>query len=154
MQIQAGERVFISGQIGLIPSELIIPFPRSFSMEFALASQHVARVTNALQEASGGGWDGYSQLILYWLVDSNDLTHSKIGHHALQVRFQHDLLTCHLRPSPKAPMSPTLFLVSKELPKSALVEKQVLLHTGRCPVVDDGDVILQKCVPLFEQGII
>lgn len=52
----------------------------------------------------------------------------------------------------KAPTSPTLFLVAKELPKDALIEKQVLVHTGRCPVVDDGEVTLQKRVPLFEQG--
>lgn len=52
----------------------------------------------------------------------------------------------------KAPSSPTLLLVSKELPKGAVVEKQVLLHTGRCPVVDDGEMTLQKRVPLFEQG--
>ena len=92
MQTQLGERVFISGQIGLIPSQLVLPFPRSFSTEFALASQHVGRVISALQESSGGGWDGHSQLTFYWLVDSNDLRHSKIGHHALQVCFHDDLL--------------------------------------------------------------
>ena len=93
MQFQAGERVFISGQIGLIPNELVIPSPRSFSTEFALASQHVARVTNALQGNSGGGWDGHSQLTIYWLVDLGDFACSKIGHLALQVCFHHDLLT-------------------------------------------------------------
>ena len=87
MKFQAGERVFISGQIGLIPNELVIPSPRSFSTEFALASQHVARVTNALQENSGGGWVGHSQLTIYWLVDSDDLIRSKTGHLALQVLF-------------------------------------------------------------------
>ncbi|KAF8812566.1 hypothetical protein BYT27DRAFT_7160154 [Phlegmacium glaucopus] len=133
--ITASEHVFISGQIGLIPSELIIPSPRSFSAEFALASQHVARVTSALQENSGGGWDGHSQLTVYWLVDSNDLTPSKIGHQALQ-----------------DPNSPTLFLVIKELPKNAVVEKQVLLHTGRCLVDDDGGMTLQQRIPSFEQG--
>ena len=75
----------MSGQIGLIPNELVIPSPRSFSTEFALASQHVARVTSALQENSGGGWDGHSQLTIYWLVDSDDVTRLKIGHLALQV---------------------------------------------------------------------
>ena len=89
--------MFISGQIGLIPNELVIPSPRSFSTEFALASQHVARVTNALQENSGGGWDGHSQLTIYWLVDSEDLTRSKIGHLALQVCFHHFLFTSDSR---------------------------------------------------------
>lgn len=77
----------MSGQIGLIPNELVIPSPRSFATEFALASQHVARVTSALQENTGGGWDGHSQLTIYWLVDSDDITRSKIGHLALQVLF-------------------------------------------------------------------
>jgi diphthine-ammonia ligase len=99
MQFQAGERVFISGQIGLIPSELVIPSPRSFSSEFALASQHVARVTTALQENSGGGWDGHSQLTINWLVDSDDLTRCKIGHHALQVCFHHNMLAFNVRSS-------------------------------------------------------
>ena len=53
---------------------------------------------------------------------------------------------------PKAPTSPTLFLVVKELPKNAVVEKQVFLHTGRCPVEDDDEIILQNRAPLFEQG--
>jgi len=53
---------------------------------------------------------------------------------------------------PKTPTSPTLFLVSKELPKGAFIEKQVLLHTGRCPDVDDGEMTLQERVPSFEQG--
>jgi len=53
---------------------------------------------------------------------------------------------------PKVPMSPTLFLLSKELPKGAVVEKQVLLHTGRCLVVDDDEDMTLQRVPLFEQG--
>jgi hypothetical protein len=57
-----------------------------------LAAQHVARVTNALQENSGGGWDGHSQLTIYWLVDSGDLARSKIGHFALQVCFHLDYI--------------------------------------------------------------
>lgn len=35
--------------------------------------------------------------------------------------------------------TPTLFVVVKELPRDALVEKQVLSHTGRVLVKDDDD---------------
>ncbi|KDR83614.1 hypothetical protein GALMADRAFT_235897 [Galerina marginata CBS 339.88] len=135
--IAVGERVFISGQIGLLPSQLALPSPRSLATELGLASQHVARVTSALRDYSGGGWEGYTQLALYWMTQLDDLVHVKAGHIALQSSDY-----------------PTLFLVVKELPKDALVEKQVLLHTGRCPVIDedDGEVLLQNSVPSYERG--
>lgn len=43
-----------------------------------------------------------------------------------------------------------MFLVVKELPKGALVEKQVLLHTGRFQVFDEGDdePTIRNCVPI------
>ncbi|KAF8974438.1 hypothetical protein BDZ97DRAFT_23573 [Flammula alnicola] len=135
--ITAGERVFISGQIGLIPSQLTLPSPQSLATEMALASQHVARVTAALKENSGGGWDGYTQLSIYWLVQSKHLIHVKQGH--LAVKSSH--------------RSPVLFLVVKELPKNAVIEKQVLVHTGRCQVIDeyDGEETLQNTIPIFEE---
>lgn len=44
----------------------------------------------------------------------------------------------------QSPGSPTLLLVVKALPKNALVEKQVLLHTGRREVQDDeGENVVQ-----------
>lgn len=48
---------------------------------------------------------------------------------------------------------PTVFLVVDGLPKDALVEKQVLFHTGRCLVTDeDGDVSLEPQAPVMEEG--
>ncbi|CAA7259881.1 unnamed protein product [Cyclocybe aegerita] len=133
--ITANERVFISGQIGLIPSHLALPLPRSLAKEMALASQHVARITSALKENSGGGWEGHIQLTIYWTTESANLSHVKEGHYAIQL-----------------PSSPALFLVVKELPKDALVEKQVLLHTGRCHVYEDGESIIERCNPTFRLG--
>ncbi|KAF5387982.1 hypothetical protein D9615_000523 [Tricholomella constricta] len=136
--ITAGERIFISGQIGLIPSQLALPSTRSLSLETALASQHVSRVTDVLRGNSGLGWPGYSQLVLYWLADTNDLLHVKRVHYA----------------SREAPRAPTLYIVVKALPKNASIEKQVLLHTGRCAVVDedeDDGIIMEFRKPIFEQ---
>ncbi|KAJ3517961.1 hypothetical protein NLJ89_g148 [Agrocybe chaxingu] len=133
--ITANERVFISGQIGLIPSHLVLPLPRSLAKEMALASQHVARITSALKENSGGGWEGHIQLIIFWTTVPANLSHVKEGHHVLQL-----------------PSSPALFLVVKELPKDALVEKQVLLHTGRCQVYEDGESSIERCNPIFKLG--
>ncbi|KAF8914026.1 hypothetical protein CPB84DRAFT_1758186 [Gymnopilus junonius] len=131
--ILAGERVFISGQIGLIPSTLALPHPQSLAMELSLASQHVSRVTSALKANSGGGWKDHTQLAIYWLTESRDLAHVKRGHFALKDQDY-----------------PTLFLVVKELPKGALVEKQVHLHTGRFQVLEEGDdeEMIRNCVPI------
>ncbi|RDB22801.1 Diphthine--ammonia ligase [Hypsizygus marmoreus] len=134
--ITAKEHVFISGQIGLIPSQLSLPSPWSLATETALACQHVARVVNVLS-SSGGGWKGHAQAALYWVSDISDLVHVK------RVRDTF----------PEDPRTPTLYLVVKALPKEALVEKQVLYHTGRCPVVDedDGEVTMQSGEPTSEQ---
>lgn len=46
-----------------------------------------------------------------------------------------------------------LFIVVKELPKGALVEKQILYHTGRGTTVDeDGEQVAITLKPSFNQG--
>jgi diphthine-ammonia ligase len=47
-----------------------------------------------------------------------------------------------------------LFIVVKALPKGAMVEKQVILHTGRCEVIDedDGEMSIQDRQPVYKQG--
>lgn len=67
------QRVFISGQIGLLPHNLTLPSPPSLALETALACQHVDRVTKALKMNSGGGWEGHVQLTVYWLQKYDDL---------------------------------------------------------------------------------
>jgi len=133
---QARERIFISGQIGLIPGQLSLPLPPSLATEMALSCQHVRRVADALRNSSGGGWVGYTQLEIYWLQDIHNLLPIKKGHSAS-----------------KAAKFPTLFIVVKALPKGAMVEKQVVLHTGRCEVVDedDGEMSIQDRQPVYKR---
>ena len=69
--------MFISGQIGLLPRSLELPSPPSLALETALACQHVRRITEALKNNSGGGWQGHTQLALYWLQNFADLRHVK-----------------------------------------------------------------------------
>ena len=69
--------MFISGQIGLLPRNLELPAPQSLASETALACQHVHRVSEALKNNSGGGWQGHIQLALYWLQNFDDLKHVK-----------------------------------------------------------------------------
>lgn len=77
--------MFISGQIGLIPSTLALPQPQSLAMEVSLASQHVSRVTSVLKSTSGGGWEDQTQLVIYWLTGLKDLARVRRGHGALKV---------------------------------------------------------------------
>lgn len=49
---------------------------------------------------------------------------------------------------------PALFVAVKSLPKDAIVEKQVLWHTGRCLIKEDDEdePSLQFRVPVTDQG--
>ncbi|KAI0677159.1 hypothetical protein C8Q78DRAFT_1065776 [Trametes maxima] len=136
--IVADERVSISGQIGLIPSSLTLPSPQSLALETALAFQHVHRVVEALKNNSGGGWTGYYQGIVYWLASPGELPPVREA----SAHFEGDS------------SAPALFVVVPELPKGALVEKQVILHTGQADVVDedDGTVVRRNVEPLYETG--
>ncbi|KAF7355433.1 Diphthine--ammonia ligase [Mycena sanguinolenta] len=135
--VMTDEQVFISGQIGLIPASLSLPAPQSLALETALSLQHVERVTRAIS-TNTGGWAGHTQLALYWLTNIGHLSAVRRGHSALESETA----------------IPTLFLVVENIPKSALVEKQVLLHTGRImiPDEDDGELVIQNRTPNFQQG--
>ncbi|KAJ8523424.1 hypothetical protein ONZ45_g134 [Pleurotus djamor] len=127
--------IFISGQIGLIPSSLMLPSPPSLSMEFALSCQHVKRVITALRENSN--WTGCLCTGIYWLARSHDMPSVKAGDASWRNEAR----------------SPVIFVTVKELPKAAMVEKQVLYHTGRFTVLDeDGEEVTESSNPIFEQG--
>ncbi|KZV71365.1 hypothetical protein PENSPDRAFT_684603 [Peniophora sp. CONT] len=115
--------IFVSGQIGMIPPSLALPSSSSLSQELALASQHAGRIIKALETGTGGGWEGIPLLNVFWYADAAD---------ALAVR--------HCMRS----KVPTLHVVVKQLPKNALVEKQVFYHANRPtrPVDDEDEVIL------------
>ncbi|KAK2466309.1 hypothetical protein APHAL10511_001951 [Amanita phalloides] len=137
--VMVDERVFMSGQIGLIPSSLHLPSPRSLGLETALACQHVERVSKCVSETTGD-WVGHAQLVVYWL--------SRLDH-AMQVRQS---ILCHKLPQDE--FACALFMVVKELPKGALVEKQVLIHSDRIRRVDpdDGTISLESRRPVFSEG--
>ncbi|XP_006460229.1 hypothetical protein AGABI2DRAFT_67613 [Agaricus bisporus var. bisporus H97] len=115
-QATTGEIITVSGQIGLLPSNSTLPTPSSLSMEFALSCQHVSRIQRALRN----GWEGLTLSAIYFLDNVRNLYLVRRGHELLQT-----------------PESPTMFVVVKALPKTALVEKQVIMHTGRREVQDE-----------------
>ncbi len=78
-QIQADERIFISGQIGLVPSSLSVPSPQSLATEIPLVSQHSDRIVKALSSShgAGGGWEAsHPQMILYWVTEERHIPYS------------------------------------------------------------------------------
>jgi len=111
-----------------------IPAPQSLATEIPLASQHADRIVKALSSGAGGGWDGHAQLLLYWVAQERHISHAI----AAAQRLDRDA-------------APTLFLAVKGLPKDALIEKQVLYHTGRgfSAADDEGDTAPVSCLPVY-----
>ncbi|GAV98952.1 meiotically up-regulated 71 protein [Lentinula edodes] len=139
--ILAGERLLISGQIGLLPSSIALPSPRSLATETALAIQHADRVVAALRN----GWEGHIQMAIYWL--------SEVGY-INAVRKAIDVYD-------RDKVSVKLLVAVKTLPKGALVEKQVMAHTGRAWIEEEDsdydsdekkELVLKTVQPIFEQG--
>ncbi|KAG9015493.1 hypothetical protein FRB94_000098 [Tulasnella sp. JGI-2019a] len=131
--VTVGGQVFISGQIGLIPAKMQLPFPRSLALESALSLQHVDRIVFALQANAGGGWPGILQSAVIWLAHEN----------LLGAVRQAWLVY-------KPERRPVIFVVCKSIPKDALVETQVLIHTGRAMIQDEETGDMEK-VALREQ---
>lgn len=153
---KVNERIFVSGQIGLIPSNLTLPSPPSLETETALSFQHVDRVVSALKNNSGGGWEGHEQGIIYWLARESDIPHvkiaseiyEKVGRLLLSDKLPHRMSWLSFQDASAS----ILFVTVPALPKGALVEKQVLLHTGRCLVPDEDDVVIRSVSPSFQRG--
>ncbi|KAF9008948.1 hypothetical protein BDQ17DRAFT_1398065 [Cyathus striatus] len=132
--ILAGEMAFVSGQIGLIPSSLALPSPRSTARELALAMQHVYRIKTVLQSITGNNWTGFPQVMIYWLTDPKNVPFAIAAHAFLNIQ------------------SPSLFIGIKELPRGADVEIQTFLHTGRFMVPTDDEEEMHNVLPKFEEN--
>lgn len=151
-QIQ-DQRIFISGQIGLMPSTLTLPSPQSLAMETALACQHADRVVKALQSNSGGGWNGHIQLVMYWMVNFSDLQHMKSSvQHLVRVIFRLSPCSAQLI-FLQDPEALVLFLGVPSLPKDALIEKQVVVHTGRFKGTEDDEHEIRSEAPTKAEGM-
>ena len=147
--------MFVSGQIGLIPSSLAIPFPRSPATEIPLVSQHADRVVEALLSNNSG--DRHAQIILYWLTQERHVSYAITAAQSLDVSeviVRFPVLPRQRKRCLQRGSTPALFLVVKDLPKGALIEKQVLYHTGRGFAADDedGDIARVSHVPLYDSG--
>lgn len=135
--IIADDTIFISGQIGMIPSTLQLPSPPSFPREAALSFQHASRILKALQDMYGATWSTKIQGLICWLVSQTDVSVAQKFDKALSTYVS----------------VPTIFVGAKTLPKGAKIETQVLAHTGRyVSVKDDESEICQVGHVEYEKG--
>ena len=120
-----------------------MPSPQSLAIEVPLASQHADRIVKAVSGSAGGagGWDDcHAQLILYWAAEERHVSHAITAAQRLDVSsVQSFTLDQGITLFLQRDATPTLFLVVRGLPKGALIEKQVLYHTGRGFCADDDD---------------
>ena len=72
-QVVPIEHMFISGQIGSIPTNLPLPQPRDPATETAPVFQHAERADDAVEKSSGQ-WIGHAQRAIYWLIDRERAT--------------------------------------------------------------------------------
>ncbi|KAK7060526.1 hypothetical protein VNI00_001292 [Paramarasmius palmivorus] len=98
---------------------ITLPSPPSLATETALVFQHVDRVVEVLRNS----WVGCNQSSIYWLDDLANLN---------AVRFATEAYSGDQS-------AVRMFAVVKALPKGAMVEKQVLYHTGRAWVPEDDE---------------
>ena len=151
------EHMFISGQIGLIPANLSLPLPKDPATETALVLQHTNRVADAVRKSSGQ-WKGNTQLAIYWLVYREHAAGvaaacelvATVG--ILLLTSSHYSHLCILIFAQER-NTPTVLLGTPSLPKDAMIEKQVVLHTGRYAVRDEEgieEVVVGE--PTFQTG--
>ncbi|KAG8960738.1 hypothetical protein FRC03_006175 [Tulasnella sp. 419] len=123
--ISVGNQVFVSGQIGLIPSTMQLPHPQSAALESALALQHVDRIVAAIKTSPGGGWPGIPQCAIVWLASTGILPIAKAAWSTYAKAHQWDI--------------PVIYVTCKAIPKGGLIEVQLMMHTGRSETRDDDD---------------
>lgn len=184
--VLVASRLHLAGQIPLIPASLTLPrapaLPKSpYPHQATLALQHVGRIVQALKSrnATGGGWEGWVEGGVGWWAKcgGGEGEGEREGGEGVQVtrdawriwtrrvsvsRYTFAAVYGKADKNNKngGERAPIAFVQAKELPKGALVEYQVNLHTGRRDYTiqdakedeeedDDGEEELE---PVYESG--
>lgn len=133
----------MAGQIPLIPASLTLPpYPSSPSSPYphqaVLALKHVGRILEVLRSKNntGGGWVGWGESCVAWWARPEGVQQGGLRavrqawtHWAQEVSSQ--VIRTLVDEQNDWEDVPVIFVRAKELPKGALVEYQVNLHTGR-----------------------
>lgn len=130
----------MAGQIPLIPASLTLPLappaPTSpYLHQAVLALQHVSRIVEVMssKNSTGGGWTGWGESCVAWWAHgdypgANGGQVARAAWKAWAVEAGCSSSSCR---SDAWTKTPVMFVRARELPKGALVEYQVNLHTGR-----------------------
>lgn len=117
--VSTGGKVFVAGQIGLIPSSLSLPIPKSFLQEAILSLQHIRRILETFPSTT------YIEGIICFVTHSDHINLAKTVWKETKVMYDARI--------------PILFLEVDGLPKGAVVEWQVVGSDGiRSPIALDG----------------
>lgn len=117
--VMIGSRIFVAGQIGLIPSTLTLPSPPSFLKEAVLSLQHARRILATFPNPQ------WIEGIVCYLKDAAYLEQARmVWNHSRSIYHQD---------------TPVLFLEVSELPKNALIEWQLIVGTNTPSDIHDDD---------------
>lgn len=151
--LKAGNHVFVSGQIGMQPSNLALPNPPRFSLEMALSFQHAHRILSAMSAMYGSNeWRTKVHCAICWLVED---TYVPVVQKLAEILPEASIATLTVLKCltfPQYSTVPALTLGAESLPKGAQIETQIIAHSGTYTVVDDGEVETRKCTPCFISG--
>lgn len=132
--VRVGERLFVAGQIGLIPASLSIPQPVSFAMEAALSLQHEHRIVKAVQEGTGGGFQPTIDSCICWLSGPPDTFQLKLQ--AVRVAWKKWLQALESQRDIEIPL---LVVQVPGLPKGAQIEWQMVWRAERSAIEEDAE---------------
>ena len=141
MARKAGERIFVAGQIGLLPADLTLPIPDSFAMEATLAQQYVRRIVKAMQEGTGEGFHGWMESCICWISGPSSSFAAK-----------RDIARRAWSQWNKSHKMPFLIVQTLALPKEAQVEWQVTWQTGRLPLSDEDSEMEESARRTIRKG--
>ncbi|KAK9894873.1 adenine nucleotide alpha hydrolases-like protein [Cystobasidium minutum MCA 4210] len=132
--VRVGERLFVAGQIGLIPPSLTLPQPDSLALEAALSSQHARRIVKAVQEGTGGGFTSAIESCICWLSGPSASFDRKLK--AARTAWQSWQTSSSS--SIQADVS-ILFVQVSSLPKGAQIEWQIVMSASQDDDNEDDD---------------
>src|ERR1700742_857766 len=131
--LQVDGFLFLSGQIGLVPSSHLLSDATSLSIEASLALQHTKRIAEAFKSMHSSSNDLFAGGWVVWADCPGNLASVTRCWRNLQLiigmsspSMEHDVFIEWPESSPDM-ASPALFVVAKSLPKSAMIEVQLTL---------------------------
>ncbi|KAH9821077.1 meiotically up-regulated gene 71 protein [Melampsora americana] len=117
--VSTGGKIFVAGQIGLIPSSLSLPAPTSFFQEAILSLQHVRRILETFPSTT------YLEGMICFVTCPDHIGLAKMVWKETKVMYEAQI--------------PIMFLEVDGLPKGAMVEWQVVGSDGiRSNITLDG----------------